>query len=196
MSKIIDENGDLVILYKNVLNNRENDVVLKSILKHYGDKFQSDHPVIHGIVTSPKRKTVQISESGILYRYNGSADRETYPFSSTLMKVKRRVEGISGETYNYALINYYGDGDATIGEHSDNEKNLVRGSGISSLSIGETRYFYFRHREDKDRKIGFDLENGDLLIMRGTTQKHWKHAVPKRANKKERINITFRNVCK
>ena len=195
-TRVIDEGEDLVLLYKNVLNEKEKKVVFGSIVKHYEDKLASDHPIMHGRVTNPRRKTCQISEEGILYRYNGSADSKVYPFTSTLLKVKKRVERIAESNYNYALINWYGDGDATIGEHSDNENNLVEGSDISSLSLGDTRYFYFRHKGDKDKKIGFDLEDGDLLVMKGTTQKNWKHAVPKRANKKLRINITFRNVCK
>lgn len=194
MSEIINEDGDLVTMYKDIFSEKEKGVILRSILKHYGDKFESDHPIIMGKRTSPKRKTCQISENGILYRYNGSQESKIHQFTSTLRKAKERIERRTDATYNYALINYYEDGEASIGEHSDNETGLVKGGKIASLSLGDSRYFYFRHKENKERKIGMELENGDLLVMEGTTQKNWKHAVPKRKNKKLRINITFRQV--
>lgn len=33
-----------------------------------------------------------------------------------------------------------------------------------------------KHKEVKDRKEKFVLEDGDLLVMQGTTQKEWLHA--------------------
>jgi alkylated DNA repair dioxygenase AlkB len=37
------------------------------------------------------------------------------------------------------------------------------------------------------------LSHGSLLIMSGTTQRYWKHEIPKEPNIKEgRINLTFR----
>jgi hypothetical protein len=41
----------------------------------------------------------------------------------------------------------------------------------------------------------FALKDGDMVVMRGGTQKNWMHAVPKRKGKGGvggRINITFR----
>jgi alkylated DNA repair dioxygenase AlkB len=188
---IVNEGGDLVVLYKELFSEGEKQVILESILRHY--EFKQDHPIMMGYKTNPKRKTCQVSESGVLYAYNGSQG-ESKPFTKTLRKVKERVEMVTNVKYNFALLNLYADGDSSIGEHSDNEKGLVIDGKIASLSLGDTRTFYFRNKNDKDRKISLELESGDLLVMCGTTQKHWKHAVPKRKNKKLRINITFRQV--
>jgi hypothetical protein len=39
------------------------------------------------------------------------------------------------------------------------------------------------------------LEHGSLLWMRGSTQQHWRHAIPKtRAAVGERLNLTFRAI--
>jgi len=43
--------------------------------------------------------------------------------------------------------------------------------------------------------MGIDLEHGSVLLMRGPTQHHWLHAVPKTTRPVgERINLTFRLV--
>ena len=42
-------------------------------------------------------------------------------------------------------------------------------------------------------KYELPLHHGDLVIMRGDTQKKWRHSLPKRLKVKEqRINLTFR----
>ena len=39
------------------------------------------------------------------------------------------------------------------------------------------------------------LENGSLLVMKGTTQTFWQHSLPKTAKiAKPRINLTFRTI--
>ena len=40
----------------------------------------------------------------------------------------------------------------------------------------------------------FTLHDGDLLVMRGDTQKHWHHRVPKEKGRGVRLNINFRYV--
>lgn len=190
---VIREGDDLVVLYKNLFSEREREVAIKSILRNYGDKFQQDHPVMMGVVTNPKRKTCQVSETGVTYNYNGSQG-VTNRFTPILYQIKKRVELVTKVKYNFALLNLYEDGESSIGEHSDNERGLVENGKIASLSLGDTRNFYFRSKTDKDRKIVLELEGGDLLVMCGSTQKNWKHAVPKRKNKRLRVNITFRQV--
>lgn len=83
-----------------------------------------------------------------------------------------------------------------IGSHADNEKQLVIGSPIVSISFGGTRTFRIR---DKNKKIvkDFELKNKDIIIMGGTMQKEFKHEIVKVNGQKglnvdKRINITFR----
>jgi alkylated DNA repair dioxygenase AlkB len=50
-----------------------------------------------------------------------------------------------------------------------------------------------KHRNDKKEKVKINLINGSLLVMRGRTQHHWLHQIPKTRKKVgERINLTFR----
>jgi len=80
-----------------------------------------------------------------------------------------------------------------MGWHQDNEKELDQNS-IASVSLGVERRFDFRHKQTGD-KLSVLLEQGSLLLMGGTTQKHWQHQLPKSAKiTSPRVNLTFRNI--
>lgn len=93
---------------------------------------------------------------------------------------------------NSVLMNYYRDGKDKINYHSDDLSQIGTEPVICSVSLGDTRKFIFKHKTTKQR-IEIDLEDGDLLIMKGDTQQQWLHAVLPEENKGERINLTFRN---
>lgn len=67
---------------------------------------------------------------------------------------------------------------------------------IASLSLGAERLFKLRHQQ---RKTTLDmlLGHGDLLVMAGSLQQHWQHALPKtKQPKTPRINLTFRQIVR
>ena len=64
---------------------------------------------------------------------------------------------------------------------------------IASVSLGAERIFHLKHKNNKALKHKLILQNGSLLMMKGATQHHWLHQIPK--TKKpigKRINLTFR----
>lgn len=64
---------------------------------------------------------------------------------------------------------------------------------IASLSLGGSRDFLMKHKDDAKKKEKYPLENGDMLVMQGTTQSKWLHSIPKRTSSVQpRVNITFR----
>lgn len=93
---------------------------------------------------------------------------------------------------NSVLMNYYRDGKDKINFHSDDLSQIGQQPVICSVSLGTTRKFIFKHKITKER-IEIELNDGDLLIMLGTTQEDWLHGVLPEENKDERINLTFRN---
>jgi 2OG-Fe(II) oxygenase superfamily len=55
--------------------------------------------------------------------------------------------------------------------------------------------YYGPKRKGDSPLISIQLENGSLLIMKGTTQTFWQHSVPKTAKiASPRINLTFRTI--
>ena len=105
------------------------------------------------------------------------------------------VEEVTGETYNFVLVNYYASGADSISYHSDSESFLGPNPCIASLSLGAPRDFMLRHTNYKMNKAPvekFQLHDGDMVVMRGRTQHDWQHSIPKRSKAEGRINITFR----
>lgn len=66
---------------------------------------------------------------------------------------------------------------------------------IVSVSFGAARDFQLREIAGARRRVTVLLSPGDVLIMRGTTQRHWQHGVPQRAKTTSpRVSLTFRNM--
>jgi alkylated DNA repair dioxygenase AlkB len=95
-----------------------------------------------------------------------------------------------------------------MGWHSDDEPELGAQPVIASLSLGATRRFVLKARAprgagalaraaDDGERVALDLPHGSLLLMRGDTQRNYRHALPRTAKPVgERINLTFRRVSR
>ncbi|MCD2450665.1 alpha-ketoglutarate-dependent dioxygenase AlkB [Methylicorpusculum oleiharenae] len=111
-----------------------------------------------------------------------------------LIGIRQRLEKTCGHSFNSVLANLYRDGKDSMGCHADNEKELGPNPVIASVSFGDHRIFRLSHNTTKYR-IDLDLEHGDLVVMAGRLQNHWRHSVPKTKQiKTQRINLTFRQV--
>ncbi len=129
-------------------------------------------------------------DSGVSYRYSGAV-YAARPWTQTLTEIKQRIEAVQGQ-YNYCLLNRYRTGADSMGWHADDEPEM--GPTIASLSLGATRRFRMRHNASR-KTMAFDLCHGTLIIMAGSMQSHWQHAVPKTKRPVgERINLTFRQI--
>ncbi|KAL0032429.1 hypothetical protein WJX79_011024 [Trebouxia sp. C0005] len=110
-------------------------------------------------------------------------------------QVKSELEAIAGVEFNSCLLNLYRDGNDHMGWHSDNEKLYGDHPTIGSVSFGATRRFLLRSNQDHTDKWSYDLCSGDVLIMKGSTQQHWTHSIPKMTRVAHpRINLTFRKI--
>lgn len=116
------------------------------------------------------------------------------PLPGCLVVLKDLIESISGDSFNFCLLNYYKDNSDSISYHSDDEHFLGPDPTIASISLGAPRDFHMRHKSDHGKTWKCTLRPGDMLFMRDKTQSKWDHAVPKRKNGagQGRINITFR----
>lgn len=150
---------------------------------------------VYGKTHPTPRLSSWVGDEGTDYRYSNMT-MHPEPWSDLLTELKTLVESASQHHYNSVLLNYYRDGKDSNGWHSDNEPELGTNPVIASLSFGAARDFHLRHKTRKQYKTKLSLENGSLLIMRGTTQRHWQHHIPKRANAEGRINLTFRTILK
>jgi len=119
-------------------------------------------------------------------------DRAT-PWSPQLAQLRRELEEALNARFAFVLLNRYRSGSDSVAWHSDREVQGLRNPVIASLSLGATRAFDLRPKNERKRVISVDLEHGDLIVMRGETQDNWEHRVAKdRRVSGERINLTFR----
>lgn len=155
--------------------------------------WENDQIRMFGKEIITKRKVAWYGDRPFIYRYSNSS-KTALPFTSTLNRIRKRIESISGEKYNSCLLNLYHNGEESMGWHSDNEKELKKYGAIASVSFGAERRFCFKHRNTQEKKE-IELENGSLLVMKGTIQENWLHQLPpSRKIKESRINLTFRTI--
>jgi alkylated DNA repair dioxygenase AlkB len=153
--------------------------------------WKQDEVVMFGKKIMTKRKVAWYADAGITYTYAG-VKKSGLQWTEPLLKIKQKVEAITGSTYNACLLNLYHEGEEGMGWHRDNEKEIVSESSIASVSLGAARKFAFKHATTNER-VDIELENGSLLDMKGAIQHHWYHSLPKSMRIKQlRINLTFR----
>jgi alkylated DNA repair dioxygenase AlkB len=85
----------------------------------------------------------------------------------------------------------YRDGRDSVAWHGDRLGRLSANTVVAIVSVGAPRRFLLRPVSG-GRSRAFDLGWGDLLVMGGTCQRTWQHAVPKVALAGARISIQFR----
>ncbi len=129
---------------------------------------------------------------GRAYNYSGIEWPEVaFPesISGLLVLVSERL----GYVPNNCLANYYPDGNSTMGFHADATHDLVDGTGIAVLSLGEAREISFRKQSEPGHVERYWLHGGALLYMCAEMQLTWKHAIlANKAGCGGRISLTFR----
>jgi alkylated DNA repair dioxygenase AlkB len=166
---------------------------------HYLDKllttihWKNDEAVIFGRHIITKRKVAWYGNDNYDYTYS-KITRQALKWTKELLELKRLVEEKTGDTFNSCLLNLYHNGDEGMAWHRDDEKTLGENSAIASFSFGAERKFSFKHKQTKET-ISMMLEHGSLLVMKGTTQTHWLHCLPKSKRiTTPRVNLTFRTM--
>lgn len=141
------------------------------------------------------RLSAWYGDAGMCYTYS-SMTLEPNAWTPTLLQIKEDIERASGACFNSVLLNLYRNEHDSVGWHSDNEAEFGDKPMIASLSLGQTRIFKLRHKRRKEQKrIALELTDGSLLLMAGTTQKYWQHAIEKERHPcGPRINLTFRDI--
>ncbi|WP_327104995.1 alpha-ketoglutarate-dependent dioxygenase AlkB [Nonomuraea glycinis] len=98
-----------------------------------------------------------------------------------------------GEPFRTAGLCFYRDGRDSVAWHGD---TLGRGSTedtmVAIVSVGSPRPLLLRPRGGGP-SIRHDLGHGDLIVMGGSCQRTWEHAIPKTARPTgPRISVQFR----
>ncbi|WP_078290550.1 MULTISPECIES: alpha-ketoglutarate-dependent dioxygenase AlkB [unclassified Mycobacterium] len=98
-----------------------------------------------------------------------------------------------GEQFTTVGLCQYRDGTDSVAWHGDTiGRGLREDTMVAIVSIGATRTFALRPRLGGE-SIRINVGHGDLLVMGGTCQRTWEHAIPKTSKPVgPRISLQYR----
>ena len=97
-----------------------------------------------------------------------------------------------GEPFVTAGCCYYRDGRDSVAWHGDTiGRGRSQDTMVAIVSVGDPRRLVLRPRTGGE-SISIEMGHGDLVVMGGSCQRTWEHAVPKVAHAGPRISVQFR----
>ncbi|MBK6964661.1 MAG: alpha-ketoglutarate-dependent dioxygenase AlkB [Bacteroidales bacterium] len=185
------DNG-LLLYFPEILDKSESDRFMHRMKQEI--QWKQETIRIFGKSYPTPRLTAWYGDEGKDYSYSG-LKLSPNKWVDFLVELKSKIEISCGFGFNSVLLNWYRDGNDSMGWHSDDEKELGRNPVIASLSLGAPRLFRLRNKHDHKKSIGIVLENGSLLLMADSLQHHWQHSLPRTTRPiVDRINLTFRAI--
>ncbi|MCD6640323.1 MAG: alpha-ketoglutarate-dependent dioxygenase AlkB [Nocardioides sp.] len=97
-----------------------------------------------------------------------------------------------GEPFVTAGCCYYRTGQDSVAWHGDTiGRGRIQDTMVAIVSVGDPRRLLLRPRGGGE-SIAITMGHGDLVVMGGSCQRTWEHAVPKVAHAGPRISVQFR----
>jgi alkylated DNA repair dioxygenase AlkB len=99
-----------------------------------------------------------------------------------------------GEPFVTAGLCLYRDGRDSVAWHGDRiGRSSTEDTLVAIIVLGQPRALLLRPRGGGGATLRHDLGHGDLIVMGGSCQRSWEHAVPKTARPSgPRISVQFR----
>lgn len=190
--KILLDDADVSILRDLETHSSHREIFTSLVQKTH---WQQKEMNIYGKKVVQPRLTAWYGDPERTYIYSGIRNIPL-PWTDLLLELKRRIEDCTDECFNSVLLNYYRDNNDSMGFHSDDEKELGPEPSIASLSFGDKRTFLFKRKGiERANSIPVALPSGSVLLMKGQTQKNYKHAINRETRPcGPRVNLTFRRI--
>jgi len=124
------------------------------------------------------------------------AEGEQFPdpmLADAMQELNRHYGAELGEPFITAGLCLYRDGQDSVAWHGDTTgRGSTQDTMVAIVSLGTPRSLLLRPRGG-GRALRRDLGHGDLLVMGGSCQRTWEHAIPKTARPTgPRISVQFR----
>lgn len=97
-----------------------------------------------------------------------------------------------GRAFDSVSANLYRDGRDSVAWHGDRIPRTIENPIVATVSLGQSRRFLMRPRDGRTQ-LTLMLGAGDLVVMGGSSQRTWQHAIPKTALAGPRISLAFRH---
>ena len=134
------------------------------------------------------RNTAWYGDPGVNYRYTG-LDHAGAGWPVELGNLRDQICALTGNTFNFVLLNRYDHGAHYMGWHRDDEPEAA--PMLASLSLGATRRFRYRAGPGQ-ASDALELTHGSLLHFDGRVQ----HMLCRTKRPVEtRVNLTFRQIA-
>jgi alkylated DNA repair dioxygenase AlkB len=115
------------------------------------------------------------------------------PLLPILESARRTLSQQYDEDFQRTSLGYYRNGQDSVAFHGDYVAREMDRALVATVSVGAPRRFLMRPTGG-GKSIALTLGWGDLLVMGGTCQRTWQHAIPKVKHALPRIAIMFRPV--
>jgi alkylated DNA repair dioxygenase AlkB len=97
------------------------------------------------------------------------------------------------EDFARLSLGYYRNGQDSVAWHGDYVARRLPNATVATISVGAPRPFYLRPKAGGPR-VTLALGWGDLLVMGGSCQRTWEHALPKLTQAAPRVAIMLRPI--
>jgi len=117
---------------------------------------------------------------------------ETSELPPVLDVIRRLLAARYRREFDSVGANLYRDGRDSVAFHGDRIPRTLHHPLVATISLGHARRFLMRPRGGRT-ELTLTLGSGDLVVMGGTSQRTWQHAIPKVASAGPRISIAMRH---
>lgn len=137
----------------------------------------------------------RVTEPRLTVRYTLVGD-DGGPGDALPHPVLGEAAAVLGERYGVPFIgmgcNLYRDGRDSVAWHGDQIARDLPEATVAIISLGEVRPFKLRPKGG-GKALTYRPGPGDLLVLGGSCQRTWDHAVPKVRGVGARISVQFRH---
>jgi alkylated DNA repair dioxygenase AlkB len=143
-------------------------------------------PMYDGVVDVPR-----------LLRWYGRGETLPHPLLTQARdQLSAHYEPELGEGFVTAGMCLYRDGRDSVAWHGDTLGRSARhDTMVAIVSFGSPRNLMLRPRAGGAETLRFPLGHGDLIVMGGSCQRTWEHAIPKTAKPVgPRVSVQFRPI--
>jgi alkylated DNA repair dioxygenase AlkB len=103
---------------------------------------------------------------------------EDGPGHPLLARMREALTARYGERFERIGLALYRDGNDSVAWHGDYVARELPEAVVATVSLGEPRRFLLRPAAGGPSRA-YQLGRGDLIVMGGTCQRTWRHAIPK-----------------
>jgi alkylated DNA repair dioxygenase AlkB len=162
----------------------------------YGQGFLHGHEALMQKLLT----TVQLhADSRVMYERTVAVPRLVAslpadgPIPEVLELARQALVSRYQESFERLSLGYYRTGQDSVAWHGDYIARKLPSATVATISLGEPRSFFLRPKGGGQR-IALRLGWGDLLVMGGSCQRTWEHAVPKVKQAGPRLAVMFRPI--